>query len=52
MLKHRYLLGIFAVNFIYEVIVTIFDFNFKIAAGNAVSRSRFKQIPKPLRDRV
>lgn len=33
MLKHKYLLGIFAVNFIYEVIVTIFDFNFKIAAG-------------------
>ncbi|MFI5343228.1 MAG: NTP/NDP exchange transporter [Chlamydiales bacterium] len=33
MLKHRYLLGIFAANFIYEVIVTIFDFNFKIAAG-------------------
>jgi len=34
MLKHRYLLGIFAANFIYEVIVTIFDFNFKIAAGD------------------
>lgn len=33
MLKHRYLMGIFAVNFIYEVIVTIFDFNFKVAAG-------------------
>jgi ATP:ADP antiporter, AAA family len=33
MCKHRYLLGIFAVNFIYEVVVTIFDFNFKIAAG-------------------
>jgi AAA family ATP:ADP antiporter len=33
MLKHRYLIGIFAANFIYEVIVTIFDFNFKIAAG-------------------
>lgn len=33
MLKHRYLIGIFAVNFIYEVIVTIFDFNFKVAAG-------------------
>lgn len=33
MLKHRYLIGIFAVNFIYEVVVTIFDFNFKIAAG-------------------
>ncbi|MBM3197986.1 MAG: hypothetical protein FJZ58_01865 [Chlamydiae bacterium] len=33
MLKHRYLLGIFAANFIYEMIVTIFDFNFKVAAG-------------------
>lgn len=33
MLKHRYLLGIFAANFIYEVVVTIFDFNFKVAAG-------------------
>ncbi len=33
MLKHRYLIGIFAANFIYEVVVTIFDFNFKIAAG-------------------
>lgn len=31
--RHRYLLGIFAVNFIFEVLVTIFDFNFKIAAG-------------------
>ena len=33
MLKHRYLIGIFSANFIYEVIVTIFDFNFKITAG-------------------
>ncbi|MCE2983495.1 MAG: hypothetical protein LW832_08010 [Parachlamydia sp.] len=33
MLKHRYLVGIFAANFIYEVIVTIFDFNFKVAAA-------------------
>lgn len=33
MLKHRYLMGIFAANFIYEIIVTIFDFNFKVAAG-------------------
>ncbi len=32
-LKHRYLMGIFLVNFIYEVIVTIFDFNFKVAAS-------------------
>lgn len=37
MLKHRYLLGIFAANFIYEVIVTIFDFNFKVAAGAVYS---------------
>ncbi len=36
-LKHRYLIGIFAVNFIYEVVVTIFDFNFKIAAGTQYS---------------
>lgn len=33
MLRHRYLLGIFAANFIYEVVVTIFDFNFKLAAA-------------------
>ena len=33
LLKNRYLLGIFAANFIYEVVVTIFDFNFKISAG-------------------
>lgn len=32
--KHKYLLGIFAANFIYEVTVTIFDFNFKLAASN------------------
>lgn len=37
MLKHRYLLGIFAANFIYEFIVTIFDFNFKISAGDQYS---------------
>lgn len=37
LLKHRYLLGIFAVNFIYEVVVTIFDFNFKIAAATEYS---------------
>ena len=36
MLKHKYLLGIFAANFIYEIIVTIFDFNFKVAAGLSV----------------
>jgi len=33
MLKHKYLIGIFAANFIYEIVVTIFDFNFKVAAG-------------------
>jgi len=37
LLKHRYLMGMFAANFIYEFIVTIFDFNFKIAAGTAYS---------------
>jgi len=33
LVKNRYLLGIFAANFIYEVVITIFDFNFKISAG-------------------
>lgn len=37
MLNHRYLIGIFTVNFIYEVIITIFDFNFKVAASNIYS---------------
>ncbi|MCP5506443.1 MAG: hypothetical protein H7A38_06135 [Chlamydiales bacterium] len=37
LLKNRYLLGIFAANFIYEVVITIFDFNFKIAASSAYS---------------
>lgn len=37
LLKNRYLLGIFAANFIYEVVVTIFDFNFKIAASTEYS---------------
>lgn len=37
MLKHKYLLGIFSANFIYEVVVTIFDFNFKVAAGTEFS---------------
>ncbi|MBF8263808.1 MAG: hypothetical protein HW387_1473 [Parachlamydiales bacterium] len=37
LLGHRYLLGIFAVNFVYEIVVTIFDFNFKIAAGSEYS---------------
>lgn len=35
LLKNRYLMGIFAANFIYEVVITIFDFNFKIAASSA-----------------
>ncbi len=37
LLKNRYLLGIFAANFIYEVVVTIFDFNFKVAASSVYS---------------
>lgn len=37
LLKNRYLLGIFAANFIYEVVVTIFDFNFKISASSHYS---------------
>ena len=37
LLKNRYLLGIFGANFIYEVVVTIFDFNFKVAASSAYS---------------
>ena len=32
LLRNRYLLGIFSVNFIYEVVITIFDFNFKLSA--------------------
>lgn len=37
LVKHRYLLGIFAAHFIYDFVVTIFDFNFKVAAGTAYS---------------
>jgi len=37
MVGHKYLLGIFAANFIYEVVVTIFDYNFKVAAADAYS---------------
>lgn len=37
LLKNKYLLGIFAANFIYEVVVTIFDFNFKISAASEYS---------------
>ncbi len=33
LLRNRYLLGIFAANFVYEVVVTIIDFNFKIKAS-------------------
>ncbi len=33
LLKNKYLLAIFAANFIYEVVVTIFDFNFKVSAS-------------------
>lgn len=34
LMAHKYLIGIFGVNFIYEIIVTIFDFNFKLAASS------------------
>lgn len=37
LLKNRYLLAIFAANFIYEVVITIFDFNFKISASSHYS---------------
>jgi AAA family ATP:ADP antiporter len=37
LVRNKYLLAIFGANFIYEVAVTIFDFNFKIAAGSAFS---------------
>ena len=37
LLKNRYLLCIFGANFIYEVVITIFDFNFKIAASSVYS---------------
>jgi AAA family ATP:ADP antiporter len=33
LLSTRYLMGIFTAIFIYEIIITIFDFNFKLAAG-------------------
>lgn len=33
LIKNKYLLGIFFANFIYEIIVTIFDFNFKLSAS-------------------
>lgn len=37
LLKNRYLLAIFTANFIYEVVITIFDFNFKISACETYS---------------
>lgn len=37
LLSHKYLIGIFAANFIYEFVVTIFDYNFKLAAGDHYS---------------
>lgn len=37
LLSHKYLIGIFAANFIYEIIVTIFDFNFKLEASQQYS---------------
>ncbi len=37
LVRNRYLLGIFAANFIYEVVVTIFDFNFKLSASSQYS---------------
>lgn len=37
LLKNRYLLGIFTANFIYEVVITIFDFNFKLSASSFYS---------------
>lgn len=33
LLTHKYLMGIFGVIFIFEMITTIFDFNFKVLAG-------------------
>ena len=37
LLRNKYLLCIFGANFIYEVVITIFDFNFKIAASSLYS---------------
>lgn len=37
LVQNKYLLGIFAANFIYEVVVTIFDFNFKVSASSVYS---------------
>lgn len=35
--KHKYLVGIFAVGFIYELFTTLFDYNFKINAAEQFS---------------
>jgi AAA family ATP:ADP antiporter len=37
LISHKYLICIFAANFIFEFIVTVFDFNFKVAASDAFS---------------
>lgn len=37
LVKHKYLIAIFFVNFTYELLITIFDFNFKIAASTKYS---------------
>ncbi|MEI6628332.1 MAG: Npt1/Npt2 family nucleotide transporter, partial [Alphaproteobacteria bacterium] len=37
LVSNRYLIGIFMVQFIYEFIVTIFDYNFKLAAATQFS---------------
>ncbi len=37
LLTHKYLIGIFLAIFIYEAVVTIFDYNFKLAASNIYS---------------
>jgi len=39
LLRHPYLIAIFAAIAIYEVIVTIFDFNFKVAASEVYSKT-------------
>jgi ATP:ADP antiporter, AAA family len=47
MVKNPYLLGIFSAIFIYEVSVTVFDFNFKLAASevySGVALSRYLSI--------
>jgi AAA family ATP:ADP antiporter len=43
LLSHKYLICIFAANFIFEFIVTVFDFNFKVAAGDAFSGVELSQ---------